>query len=99
MVSGDARRSCPIDLWVTEGSKKVDALASKGACAVSLASVWEFKGKNEMGGAVFLADWDHIALKGRTVYLAFDSDVVTKAPVRQALERLLRIFIVEGQRF
>ena len=77
-----------VPLWITEGSKKADALASKESCAVSLTGVWGFKGKNELGGVVLLADWDRIALKGRTVYLAFDSDVATKAPVRQALERL-----------
>ena len=77
-----------IPLWITEGSKKADALASKGACAVSLTGVWGFKGKNELGGITFLADWDYIALKGRTVYLAFDSDITTKPPVRQALNRL-----------
>jgi hypothetical protein len=77
-----------IPLWVTEGSKKADALASKGACAVSLTGVWGFKGKNEMGGVVFLADWDYITLKNRVVYLAFDSDVAAKVPVRQALGRL-----------
>jgi len=75
-------------LWITEGSKKADALASRGACSISLTGVWGFKGKNDLGGVVLLADWDHIALKGRTVYLAFDSDVVTKVSVRQALERL-----------
>jgi hypothetical protein len=98
-VGSSVRLDCPprchkvlgnpeVPLWVTEGSKKADALASKDACAVSLTGVWGFKGKNEMGGVVFLADWDHIALKERTAYLAFDSDVVTKMPVRQALERL-----------
>jgi len=75
-------------LWITEGSKKADALASHGACAVSLTGVWGFKGKNEFGGVTFLSDWDHIALKERVVYLAFDSDVVTKEAVRKALERL-----------
>jgi hypothetical protein len=75
-------------LWITEGSKKADALASRNACAISLTGVWGFKGKNELGGVVLLADWDRIALKGRTVYLAFDSDVATKAPVKHALERL-----------
>jgi len=77
-----------IPLWVTEGSKKADALASRDACAVSLTGVWGFKGRNEFGGVVLLADWDLIALKGRTIYLAFDSDVSTKTSVRQALERL-----------
>jgi hypothetical protein len=75
-------------LWITEGSKKADALASHGACAISLTGVWGFKGKNEFGGITILAEWDYIALKGRTVYLAFDSDIVTKEPVRKALERI-----------
>ena len=77
-----------IPLWITEGSKKADALASKGACAISLTGVWGFKGKNASGGVTFLADWDHITLKERTVYLAFDSDITTKKQARQALDRL-----------
>jgi len=77
-----------ISLWITEGSKKADALASKGACAISVTGVWGFKGKNQFGGITFLTDWDYIALKNRTVYLAFDSDIVTKEPVRKALEHI-----------
>ena len=77
-----------VPLWITEGVKKADALASKDACAISLTGVWGFKGKNELGGVTFLADWDYIALKNRTIYLAFDSDIVTKKSVRQALNRL-----------
>ncbi len=98
-VASSIRLDCPpcchrlladpsIPLWITEGCKKADALASKGACAISLTGVWGFKGKNELGGITFLADWDYIALKNRTVYLAFDSDVTTKPPVHQALARL-----------
>jgi hypothetical protein len=74
-----------LPLWITEGSKKADALSSKGACAISLTGVWGFKGKNQFGGITFLADWDYIALKGRTVYLAFDSDIATKEQVKKAL--------------
>ena len=77
-----------VDLWITEGSKKADSLASHGACAISLAGVWGFKGKNEFGGTTLLADWDYIALRERTVYLAFDSDIVEKPQVKQALQRL-----------
>ena len=77
-----------VPLWITEGSKKADALTSHGACAISLPGVWGFRGKNNYGGTTFLTDWDYIALKGRTVYLAFDSDIITKEPVRKALERL-----------
>jgi hypothetical protein len=45
-------------------------------------------GSNEQGGTVALPDWEHVALNGRTVYLAFDSDVVTKSAVHAALLRL-----------
>ena len=75
-------------LWVTEGQKKADALASHGLCAIALLGVWNFKGKNSWGGVTFLADWDYIALNGREVRIVFDSDVMTKPQVRQALERL-----------
>lgn len=75
-------------LWITEGAKKADALASRGLCAVSLNGVWSFKGKNEFGGVTWLADWDYIALKGRDVRIVFDSDVMQKPEVRKALERL-----------
>ncbi len=77
-----------IPLWITEGSKKADALASRGACAISITGVWGFKGKNEFGGITFLADWDYVALRSRTVYLAFDSDIISKELVRKALEHI-----------
>jgi len=77
-----------VPLWITEGSKKADALASRGACAISVTGVWGFKGKNQFGGVTFLADWDYVTLRNRTVYLAFDSDIVSKEPVRKALEHI-----------
>src|SRR2546425_6828388 len=75
-------------LWVTEGQKKADALASHGAVALALLGVWNFKGKNDVGGTTFLADWDHVAPDGREVRIVFDSDVMVKPMVRQALVRL-----------
>ena len=77
-----------IPLWITEGQKKADALASRGLCAIDLLGVWNFKGKNEFGGTTLLADFDHIAFEGREVRLIYDSDVMTKPLVRQALKRL-----------
>ncbi|MCA9994488.1 MAG: DUF3854 domain-containing protein [Anaerolineales bacterium] len=77
-----------IPLFATEGQKKSDALASRGACAIALTGVWNFKGTNKFGGKTFLADWDYVALNGRQVYIVFDSDVMQKTGVRQALERL-----------
>lgn len=75
-------------LWITEGIKKADALASHGQCAIALLGVWNFKGKNIFGGVTFLADWDAVTFKGREIRIVFDSDVMTKVGVRQALERL-----------
>jgi hypothetical protein len=87
-----------VPLWITEGSKKADALASKGATVISLTGVWGFKGKNEQGGTTFLADWDYVSLKDRTVYLAFDSDAAIKDLVRQALEHLAEHLRRKGAR-
>jgi hypothetical protein len=77
-----------IPLWITEGQKKADALASHGAVALCLLGVWNFKGKNPLGGTTILADFDYVAWNGREVRLVFDSDVVTLPSVRQAVERL-----------
>ncbi|HNC09537.1 MAG TPA: DUF3854 domain-containing protein, partial [Anaerolineales bacterium] len=77
-----------IPLWITEGQKKADALVSAGMCAIALLGVWNFVGKNEYGGITFLADWQYIALNDREVHIIFDSDLMTKHPVRQALERI-----------
>jgi len=85
-------------LWITEGQKKADALASQGLCAIALLGVWAFKGKNELGGTAVLADLDHIAWQGREVRIIFDSDVMTKTAVRQAIERLTAILTHRGAR-
>jgi hypothetical protein len=70
-------------LWVTEGVKKGDALASRGCCTVAIMGVWNWQRGGEM-----LRCWDHVALEDRTVFLAFDSDVMVKPEVQLALERL-----------
>jgi hypothetical protein len=93
-------KNVSITLWITEGVKKADALISAGECAVALIGVWNFKGKSRdplaNGSSVLLADFDAIAFNGRTVYIAFDSDVMRKAPVQQALARLTAILRQRG---
>ena len=80
-----------IPLWITEGQKKADALASIGLCSIALLGVWNFVGANERGGKVFLSDFLDIALNnGRPVRIVFDSDVMTKPEVKQALELLIQ---------
>lgn len=77
-----------IPLFVTEGAKKADSLATAGACAINLSGVWGFKSKNEFGAPMLSADFDLIAWKGRAIYLCFDSDITVFPQVRQALEVL-----------
>ena len=76
-------------LWITEGQKKGDCLASHGLCALVLLGVWNWRGRGGTGGTTFLADWDYVGLDGRDVRIVFDSDVMVKASVRKALDRLM----------
>jgi hypothetical protein len=78
-----------IPVWLTEGQKKEDCLASRGAAVIGVLGVWGFKGKNPFGGVTVLADLDNIALNGgREVRIVYDSDVMVNPKVRAALERL-----------
>jgi hypothetical protein len=71
-------------LWISEGVKKGDALASRGECAISLSGVWNWQRDGEP-----LECWNYVALDGREVYVVFDSDVMVKREVQLALERLV----------
>jgi hypothetical protein len=76
-----------IPLFITEGVRKADSAVSIDLCCLALLGVWAWRGANDIGGLTALSDWDDIALN-RTVYIAFDSDVMTKAEVHTALRRL-----------
>ncbi len=76
-------------LWITEGVKKGDALVSAGACAIALLGVWNWRGTNELGGKTILPVFEDITLHDqRSVYIAYDSDVMEKPEVLGALTRL-----------
>ena len=87
-----------VPLWITEGIRKADAAASVGLACVSIQGVWNWRGTNEHGGKAALPDWEAIALNDRDVYLAFDSDAMTKAEVQEALARLSRFLMSRGAR-
>jgi putative DNA primase/helicase len=81
---GDPR----VPLIVTEGARKADSAVSAGLRAVNLLGVSGWKGRNEKGGLTALDDWAMMALNdGRPVYVAFDSDAMTKQSVHQAVSR------------
>jgi putative DNA primase/helicase len=66
-------------LWWTEGAKKALAMAMRGICCVSAPGVWSFKSGCE------IRDLDRINFKRRLVYVAYDSDAVSKRDVRAAM--------------
>jgi hypothetical protein len=79
-------KDASVPLVITEGIKTADAMTSRDLCVVALAGVWQFRTK---GSSDLLPCFDHIALKGRTVVIVYDSDVMTKPEVMLALERLV----------
>lgn len=78
-----------VPLWFTEGVRKGDAGVSHGIAIVSFLGVYSWRGKNPLGGKTALADFEAIALNGRRTYVVYDSDIMLKREVRQALERLV----------
>ena len=85
-----------IPLWITEGERKADAAISRGLCCVAVPGVWNWRGTNAYGGKTLLADWESVALNGREVYIAYDSDVMTKPEVHNALARLAEVLKSRG---
>jgi hypothetical protein len=85
-------------LFITEGIRKTDALVSAGLYAIGLLGVYNWRGRNDVGGLTALADWEAIALNGRLVYIVFDSDVMTKPQVYGALRRLKTFLEQRGAR-
>lgn len=82
-------RKHQLALYITEGIRKGDALASLRQAVISLYSVWNWRGTDESGALMALADWEEVPVnEGRLVYVVFDSDVMTKHSVKLALERL-----------
>lgn len=83
-----------VPLWLTEGAKKVDALASHGILVVGLSGVWNWRGRNAYGGSVILPDWESIAFRNvntgvpRLFPIVFDYDVLTKTGPRDARNRV-----------
>ncbi len=86
-------RDASVPLWITEGVKKADSLVSRGQCTVALQGVWCWQ-----SGGVPLREWEDIKLWGRSVYVVFDSDVMTNPKVQAALEGLVGFLRGRGAR-
>lgn len=76
-------------IWFTEGVLKADAAVAQGVVCLALTGVWNWKGRidNDANNTAALSLFDDLSLKGRTTYVAFDSDAATKYGVHQATTR------------
>ena len=79
-------------IYITEGEKKTLKIIQHGRYAIGLVGVWGFKaGKASEefeDDKVLWAELERFTWKGRTVYLAFDSDLWINPNVRKALYEL-----------
>ena len=87
----EAVRDPGIPLVITEGSKKADAAVSHNIPCVALTGVWNWRARNSHGGTATVPELEDIAWNGRTVYIAFDSDVAAKSSVHLAMDRLAAV--------
>ena len=88
-------RNPGVELWVTEGEKTADSLASRGECVISIPGVHNFAQKGSQGGEG-LSCWDYVPLQGRTVNVVFDSDALSNSSIQLALERLVALLERRG---
>jgi len=88
-----------VDLWITEGWKKADALASVGKCVIALGGVWNWCHRDAQGhSGVPIDDWQPIlpSLNGRRVFICYDSDAVSNPSVGLAERRLANFLRSHG---
>jgi hypothetical protein len=87
-----------VPLWITEGCKKADCGAIHGLCIVALSGVWNWMHKNNAGGKTALEEFRDIALNGRRVIIAFDSDTARNDKVQKAMRALAGYLATKGAR-
>jgi hypothetical protein len=94
-----ALRDPSVQLFITEGARKVDAAVTAGLACVGLSGVygWRYTDR-DTGAKVALGDFEDVALNDREVVIAFDSDVMTKPEVRKALSRFRAFLESRGAR-
>lgn len=86
-------------LWITEGVKKVLALAQRGRLVVGLSGVWNFragKDREDQESKGLWRDLEGFKWIGRTVYIGFDADLWINPMVRHALYELSFILYAHG---
>ena len=75
-------------IYITEGAKKVDSLASHGYIAIGLKGIYGWRGKNQFGVTTALGDWHDVAIKSNHFRIAFDSDIKTNINILNSAKEL-----------
>lgn len=75
-----------LPLVITEGEKKAAAACKHGLTCIGLGGVWSFQSAQRAWA--LLPELEDFQWEGRNVEICFDSDVMTKLEVHQALTRL-----------
>jgi hypothetical protein len=83
-------------LYITEGTRKVDAAVSAGLSCIGVLGVWAWRCRTDTGQSVPLDEFDSIPLDGRQVVIVFDSDVMTKESPRWACRGLRDLLASRG---
>ena len=78
---------------ITEGVTRVDALARYRIPALGITGVWNWRGRNPVGGKTAIADWEEVGIEGSGFLLAPDGDVSGNPDVHKAIERLRKFLL------
>lgn len=85
-----------IPLFIVEGEFKALAAYQAGLFAVGLIGVYGWKTRGADGLSHVIPDFDLIELKGRQVFIVFDSDVTTNFNVQRARHELAKELYIRG---
>lgn len=95
----DALNDPTIPIWLTEGTKKADALASAFGDAIvpiNMNGVYGWRGKMPNGGTNSIPDFDQVNWIGRSTVIAPDGDTKDNPNVMHAVRRLARVLLHKG---
>ena len=80
---------------IVEGVTRVDALARYGIPALGITGVWNWRGRNPVGGKTAIADWEEVGIEGSIFLLAPDGDVSGNPDVHKAIGRLRKFLLAK----
>ncbi|MDJ0744320.1 MAG: DUF3854 domain-containing protein [Xenococcaceae cyanobacterium MO_167.B27] len=82
-----------LPIEITEGAKKAGCLLAHGYISICVTGVWNSKEKKKLKAIASLAPF---LVKGRPIHLVFDSDIVVKKQVQEALKYAGYLAVKQG---